>query len=69
MCLGLDGSRTFDTTVVATAGWQEDGTILVDARVFSVRKVVADHVLHEGGRIDFADVEGRDRLVRPVCGG
>jgi len=58
VCLGLDGSRTFDTTVVATAGWREDGTILVDARVFSVRPDVAHHVLHEGGRIDFEDVEG-----------
>jgi phage terminase large subunit-like protein len=56
-CLGLDGSRTFDTTVVAWAC--PDGELIrVDARVFSVRKDAAHHVLHEGGRIDFDDVEG-----------
>jgi phage terminase large subunit-like protein len=56
-CLGLDGSRTFDTTVVAWAS--ADGEVIrVDARVFSVRKDAAHHVLHEGGRIDFDDVEG-----------
>jgi phage terminase large subunit-like protein len=57
VCLGLDGSRTFDTTVVAWAEQREDGTIAVDACVFSVREHVAHHVLHEGGRIDFEDVE------------
>jgi phage terminase large subunit-like protein len=58
VCLGADGSRTFDTTVVAWALQREDGTIAVDACVFSVRPHVAHHVLHEGGRIDFEDVEG-----------
>jgi phage terminase large subunit-like protein len=57
VCLGLDGSRTFDTTVVAWASQREDGTIDVDARVFSVRGEVAHHTLHEGGKIDFEDVE------------
>ena len=57
VCLGLDGSRTFDTTVVAWAEQREDGTIAVDACVFSVRAHVAHHVLHEGGKIDFEDVE------------
>jgi phage terminase large subunit-like protein len=58
VCLGADGSRTFDTTVVAWARETEDEAIEVDARVFSVRKDVAHHVLHEGGKIDFDDVEG-----------
>ena len=57
VCLGMDGSRTFDTTVVAWAEPREDGTIAVDACVFSVRAHVAHHVLHEGGKIDFEDVE------------
>jgi phage terminase large subunit-like protein len=57
-CLGADGSRTFDTTVVAWAREADDGAIEADARVFSVRKDVAHHVLHEGGKIDFDDVEG-----------
>jgi phage terminase large subunit-like protein len=56
-CLGADGSRTLDTTVVAWAMQQEDGTIAVDCCVFSVREHVAHHVLHESGRIDFEDVE------------
>ncbi|HEX5468775.1 MAG TPA: terminase TerL endonuclease subunit, partial [Gaiellaceae bacterium] len=55
--LGLDGSRTFDTTVVAWAARRADGTIDVDANVFSVRKDAPHHVFHEGGRIDFEDVE------------
>lgn len=69
-CLGLDGSRTWDTTVVATAAAafadepESDDEIAaiervdVEARVFSVRKEAAHHVLHEGGKIDFEDVEG-----------
>jgi phage terminase large subunit-like protein len=57
ICLGADGSRTFDTTVVAWAQQRDDGTIAVDACVFSVREHVAHHVLHEGGRIDYEDVE------------
>jgi phage terminase large subunit-like protein len=53
----MDGSRTFDTTVVAWAQPREDGTIAVDCCVFSVRPNVAHHVLHDGGKIDFEDVE------------
>jgi phage terminase large subunit-like protein len=58
ICLGADGSRTFDTTVVARAHKTDEGEIWVEAKVFSVRAEVAHHVLHEGGRIDFNDVEG-----------
>jgi phage terminase large subunit-like protein len=57
VCLGGDGSRTWDTTVIAWAWQRGDGCVLVDARVFSVRPNVAHHVLHRGGRIDFGDVE------------
>ena len=57
VCLGGDGSRTWDTTVIAWASPREDGEIWVDARVFSVRPDVAHHVLHDGGTIDFDDVE------------
>lgn len=56
VCLGADGSRTWDTTVVAWAS--VDGErIDVDARVFSVRPDQPRHVLHSGGKIDFDDVE------------
>ncbi len=57
VCLGMDGSRTFDTTVVAWAAKAADGRIDVDARVFSVRASTPHHVLHEGGQINFEDVE------------
>ena len=56
VCLGADGSRTWDTTVVAWAS-SEEGIVTVDARVFSVRPEIDCHVLHEGGKIDFDDVE------------
>jgi phage terminase large subunit-like protein len=56
VCLGLDGSRTYDTTVVAWASQADDGRIDVDARVFSVRESAPHHVLH-GGQINFDDVE------------
>lgn len=56
VCLGADGSRTFDTTVVAWAA--PDGEMVkVDARVFSVRAEASHHVLHES-TIDYDDVEG-----------
>lgn len=58
VCLGGDGSRTWDTTVIAWAWKRDDGCVLVDARVFSVRPDAAHHVLHKGGKIDFGDVEG-----------
>jgi phage terminase large subunit-like protein len=56
VCLGADGSRTWDTTVVAHASALSD-RIDVDCRVFSVRGDVAHHVLHPGGKVDFGDVE------------
>lgn len=55
-CLGIDGSRTYDTTVVGIAARAPDGRIDVSARVFSVRADVPHHVLHEGGAINLADV-------------
>jgi phage terminase large subunit-like protein len=55
--LGLDGSRTFDTTVVAWASLADDDRVDVDARVFSARPDAPHHVLHEGGKINFDDVE------------
>lgn len=57
VCLGADGSRTYDTTVIGWAGRAQDGRIDVDARIFSVRRDAPHHVLHEGGKIDFEDVE------------
>jgi phage terminase large subunit-like protein len=56
VCLGADGSRTWDTTVVAWATALDDH-IDVDCRVFSVRSEAPHHVLHEGGKVDFTDVE------------
>jgi phage terminase large subunit-like protein len=57
VALGGDGSRTWDTTVIAWASVVAAGRIDVDARVFSVREDVPHHVLHAGGKIDFDDVE------------
>jgi phage terminase large subunit-like protein len=57
VCLGADGSRTWDTTVVAWASVAVDGRIDVGANVFSVREEAAHHTLHHGGKIDFDDVE------------
>jgi phage terminase large subunit-like protein len=57
VAVGADGSRTWDTTVIAWATPERDGVLKVDARVFSVREDVAHHVLHDGGTIDFDDVE------------
>jgi phage terminase large subunit-like protein len=56
VCIGADGSRTWDTTVVAWATALADH-IDVDCRVFSVRPEAAHHILHEGGKVDFGDVE------------
>jgi phage terminase large subunit-like protein len=56
VCLGADGSRTWDTTVVAWATALAE-TVDVGARVFSVRPDAPHHVLHDGGKVDFADVE------------
>jgi phage terminase large subunit-like protein len=58
VCLGADGSRSFDTTVVAWSSLPDAGGRLdVDAHVFSVREEAAHHTLHKGGKIDFDDVE------------
>lgn len=57
VCLGADGSRTFDTTVVARAAPADDGRVDVEASVYSARQEAPHHVLHPGGRIDFEDVE------------
>jgi phage terminase large subunit-like protein len=57
VCVGGDGSRTWDTTVIATAAAHPDGLVLVEACVFSVRADIEHHILHRGGRIDFDDVE------------
>jgi phage terminase large subunit-like protein len=56
VCIGADGSRTWDTTVVAHATALAD-RIDVDCTVFSVRGDIAHHVLHPGGKVDFDDVE------------
>lgn len=56
VCLGADGSRTWDTTVVAWATALEE-RIDVACHVFSVRRDVAHHTLHTGGKVDFDDVE------------
>ncbi len=56
VCIGADGSRTWDTTVVAWAT-VDDERIDVDCRVFSVRADAPHHVLHTGGKVDFSDVE------------
>lgn len=56
VCLGADGSRTWDTTVVAHATALSD-RIDVGCRVFSVRAEAPHHVLHVGGKVDFEDVE------------
>jgi phage terminase large subunit-like protein len=56
VCLGADGSRTWDTTVVAWASAFSD-RMDVACRVFSVRPEAPHHVLHPGGRVDFDDVE------------
>lgn len=56
VCLGGDGSRTWDTTVIAWASCEEE-IVTVDARVFTVRPGIGYHVLHKGGKIDFGDVE------------
>ena len=55
--LGLDGSRTFDTSVVAVAAPAADGRVDVSCTVFATRQDVAHHVHHAGGRINFEDIE------------
>lgn len=53
--LGIDGSRTHDTTVVS---WSTvDGELETKCHVFSTREDVPHHELHRGGRIDYDRVE------------
>lgn len=55
--IGMDGSYSYDTTVVAWAAWADDGRLDADARVFSARAQAPHHELCREGRIDFARVE------------
>ncbi|MGE4428954.1 MAG: terminase large subunit [Solirubrobacteraceae bacterium] len=55
--LGIDGSHTYDTTVVAWASRAPDGMLDVDCRIYSVRLDAPHHVHHEGGRIIMSEVE------------
>ena len=57
VALGMDGSRTHDTTVVAWASVADDGRVDVDCRIFSVRRDAPHHELHDSGRIDYDRVE------------
>lgn len=57
VCLGADGSRSFDTTVVAWASRASDDVVDLDCRVFSVREDAPHHELHHGGEINFAAVQ------------
>lgn len=55
--VGLDGSRTYDTTVAAVAAPCEDGRIAVKTTVFSCRKDAPHHVFCPGDKIDFSMFE------------
>ncbi len=72
VAIGMDGSRTHDTTVVAWAAVAADGRVDVDARIFSVRPDAPHHELHTG-RIDYEAVEEyvvtRFELFRPALAG
>ena len=57
VALGLDGSRTHDSTVIAAASPRGD-LVDVSATVFSAVESAPHHVLHGGGRIDYDDIEG-----------
>ena len=56
ICIGMDGSRTYDCTAIAWASPADDGRVDVDCRVFAVREDVPHHELHRG-KIDFDRVE------------
>lgn len=56
-CLGWDGSRVHDTTVVAWAAPADDGRIDVDCRIWSARAEAPHHELCPGGKIDYEAVE------------
>lgn len=57
VCVGIDGSYSYDTTVVAHAGRVDGDLVRVEARVFSARVDAPHHVLCPGGHIDFQVVE------------
>lgn len=57
ICVGVDGSRSHDTTVVAWANRAADGFIDLSCRVFSVRKEAPHHEFCAGGKIDYSRVE------------
>ncbi len=56
VCIGGDGSRSYDTSALGWASRAPDGRIDCAARVFSVRPDVPHHVRHHG-RIDYADIQ------------
>lgn len=56
IAVGVDGSRTHDTTVIAVASMAGD-LVDVDAVIYSVRQDAPHHVLHEGGRINYDAIE------------
>jgi phage terminase large subunit-like protein len=56
VCVGFDGSRTYDTTVAAWASMLPDGRIAVKSHVWSTRRDAPHHELTPG-EIDFARFE------------
>lgn len=56
VCLGIDGSRTHDCTVVSWSTWS-GSTIRTACRVFAAREDAPHHELCPGGRIDYDRVE------------
>lgn len=57
VCLGADGSRTYDTTAIGWASFAPDGRCDVGAWVLSARRDAPHHELSPGGEIDFDLVE------------
>jgi len=57
VCLGFDGSRTYDTTVVGYAARAEGDKVAVGCHVFAARREAPHHTLHQGGKIRMADFE------------
>lgn len=57
VALGMDGSRTYDTTACATAAALPDGRIAVRVHVLSCRKDAPHHEFCEGSKIDFSSFE------------
>lgn len=56
VCLGIDGSRTHDCTVVSWSTWNGD-RIRTACRVFAAREDAPHHELCANGRIDYDRVE------------